>query len=603
MSSDTPLSNGNRSETENAVGGDPAEHVQRETSESSAAHESPEQNEQNEQNDSAASSEQTDATESTGAAESGATPTTPSSAASEARAAEPPAAPPGSTAEAATPVPAEPASAEPAPAEPAPAEAGAGAAEAGAASSKPKLAPQQVETARAIPSLSPDEPARSESGSSDASGATPAPPPPPRQPIEIPRDADLDADLEAEIAAAMSGQLASSEAEAAQPAAGEPADDTTLEPGARLKATVQSVDAENVFFDLGVRSPGVIQIRQFETAKPPEVGHQMDVVVERVDSEDGLIVLALPRGKRRVGGNWDAVAVGQVVDCLVNKTNKGGLEVSISNLRGFLPAGQVDLGYVSDLEQYVGQKLTVQVTEVNPRKRNLVVSRRKLLEAERQDAQQDFWDSVEVGQTFSGRVKTIKDYGAFVDLGAVDGFLHIGEISWSRIGHPRDVLEEGQTVDVKVISLDPEKQRIGLGMRQLSQDPWNLAGEKYAAGKAVHGRVTRTAAFGAFVELEPGIEGLVHISELDYRRVNRVTDVLNVGQTVELQVLEVDTDRKRISLSLKALKPKPETAQQRPAREDVPESEPYERKRRGPLKGGMGGAGRGGLFGDPKDYE
>jgi small subunit ribosomal protein S1 len=254
------------------------------------------------------------------------------------------------------------------------------------------------------------------------------------------------------------------------------------------------------------------------------------------------------------------------------------------------------------LEPYVGQKLTVQVMEVNPRKRNLVVSRRACLEAERKEAADQLWQTLEVGQRRAGRVKTMKDYGAFIDIGGADGFLHIGEISWQRIRHPGDALREGQEVEVSIIGLDPEKKKISLGMRQLMQNPWVAAAEKYCMGSGVSGTVTRTTEFGAFIQLEPGIEGLVHISELDHKRVKRVTDVLQVGQTVEAQVLEADPVRRRISLSLKACKPAPEA----PKDEDFAPSkgQSYERKRKSDLKGGTGAATTGGgLFGDPRNYK
>jgi small subunit ribosomal protein S1 len=274
---------------------------------------------------------------------------------------------------------------------------------------------------------------------------------------------------------------------------------------------------------------------------------------------------------------------------------------------GFLPASQVDMHYVSDLEKYVGEKLTVKITEANRAKRNLIVSRRAYLQEERDASAQDIWGNLEVGQAKKGVVKTLKDYGAFIDIGGVDGFLHIGEMSWNRIRHPSDLLSEGQEVDVQILTLDRDRNRIGLGMRQLSQNPWDSATSKYAQGTAVSGKVTRTTDFGAFVELEPGVEGLVHISELDYRRVNKVTDMLNVGDEPELQVLEVDLGRKRISLSLKALKEKPPELDKKPEKksdEDLAPSagEGYSRKRKGPLKGGTGGSEGGGLFGNPGDF-
>ena len=310
--------------------------------------------------------------------------------------------------------------------------------------------------------------------------------------------------------------------------------------------------------------------------------------------DEGLIHLNLPKGVRRIAGNWESLAKGQIVDCLVNRTNKGGLEVTVSGLRAFLPSSQVELGFISDLNPYVGQKLRVEVMEVNPRKRNLVVSRRAFLQIERQEAEEKFWQTVEVGQTFTGRVKTIKDYGAFVDLGGVDGFLHIGEMSWHRLKHPSEIVKEGQTVDVKVLSLDGEKKKIGLGMKQLVQNPWTTAAERFPANSAVTGTVTRIADFGAFVELEPGLEGLIHVSELDHKRVRHPSDVLKVHQVVTAQVLEVDVERKRVGLSLKALLARPE---EKKAEEEHPPAEALQRRRKGPLKGGTGSVAPGGFSG------
>ena len=425
-----------------------------------------------------------------------------------------------------------------------------------------------------------------------------------------PEQVDLDASLEAELEAAMADQLTAApeenSGEAAQDHHGEPLpqSEEQLESGTRLKAKVQSVTEENVFCDVGYRSPGVLPSRQFPTGKRPSVGEEFLVHVEKFDPENSVILLNLPKTTRRPKGNWEDLAVGQIVECFVNRTNKGGLEVTISNLRGFLPASQVDLGFVSSLDTYVGQKLAVQVTEVNPAKRNLVVSRRAVVVAERKELAQGFWEKVEVGQQFQGRVKTIKDYGAFIDLGGVDGFLHVGEMSWTRIKHPSEVVQEGQPVDVVILSLDREKEKIGLGMRQLAQNPWVSAVDKYPVGRTVSGKVSRTTDFGAFIELEPGVEGLVHISELDHRRVKKVTDVLTVGQDVQIEVLEVAPDRQRISLSLKALKAKPE-APEKPKDEDLApgKGQAYERKRKEPLRGGTGGNGLGGgLFGNPTDF-
>ncbi len=423
--------------------------------------------------------------------------------------------------------------------------------------------------------------------------------------IEVPPPIQqLDAALAAEIDAAMASSdlsestpVASTAVEAEGEHAEKPAEEA-LESGHHLTGRIQSIHGDGVLLDLGYRSAGLVPLRQFVSGKKPEVGQRIEVLVDRIAPDEGLIYLNLPRGLRRIAGNWDQLSKGQIVECIVNRTNKGGLEVTVSGLRAFLPSSQVELGFVSDLEQYVGQKLRVEVVEVNPKKRNLVVSRRAYLQVERKEAEGAFWQTAQVDQTFTGKVKTVKDYGVFVDLGAVDGFLHIGEMSWHRLKHPSELVKEGQTVDVKILSLDPEKKKIGLGMKQLVQNPWTTAAEKYAANTAVTGRVTRIADFGAFVELEPGLEGLIHVSELDHKRVRHASDVLKPNQVVTAQVLEIDPERKRISLSLKALQAKPEE----PKPVEEPPAEAFQRKRKGPLRGGTGSGTPGGLFGNPSDY-
>jgi len=421
--------------------------------------------------------------------------------------------------------------------------------------------------------------------------------------IEIPAVDDLDSSLEEEISAAMSGDTTVPvTVNSGEPAAEGEASAKEVSSGSKVKATVQAIHGGEVFLDAGLRQNVVLQLTQFPEGKHPSVGDQLDVIIDAEDS-DGLIRGRIPRARHRAGGNWESLAVGQVVDCHVTAVNKGGLQVTVSNLRAFMPASQVELGFAGNMEQYVGQKMTVQITEVNPKKRNLVVSRRALLQAERSEGEGEFWAKVEVGQDYTGTVKTLKDYGAFVNIGPVDGFLHIGEISWSRINHPKDVLAEGQQVDVKVLKLDPEKKRISLGMKQLAQNPWASAAERYAQGRTVTGTVTRIAEFGAFVELEAGLEGMVHISELAWRRVGSVGEILKVGESRDFQVVEVDSKRKRVSLSVKALEKRPETARPDRAEEAPSASEEPRKPRNQNLRGGTGtnGGGRG-LFGNPSDF-
>ncbi len=493
----------------------------------------------------------------------------------------------------------------------------------GSAKAVPNLQAGDVQSASAPPHVEQKEGEQAPQEKKDPSAEVV----PPQKPVDIPKADELDQDLESQISSAMSSSTSEptanvpetpstaaegtdSEAVAAKPSEEvAPKSEEELQPRQKLKAKVQSISDDDVFVDVGLRSPGVVSLRQFDKNKPPEAGQELTVSVDRYDAENGLIHVSLPRGKRKVGADWSAVEVGQLVDATVTKSNKGGLEVNISSLRGFLPASQVDLQYVSDLEPFVGQKLTVKVMEVNPAKRNLIVSRREYLKIEREEQEKELWEKLALGQTFSGTIKTIKDYGAFVDIGGADGFLHIGEISWTRIRHPSDVLKEGQQCEVQVISLDADRKRIGLGMKQLKRNPWETVESTYPTDSTVTGRVTRVTDFGAFVELEPGVEGLVHISELDHRRVNRVGDVLKEGDSSEFKVLEVDPNKKRISLSLKALKEVPEEFKKKTDEEMAPSGDqPYKRQRKGPLKGGYApkGGGKqssgGGLFGNPDDF-
>ncbi len=474
----------------------------------------------------------------------------------------------------------------------------------------PASAPAQEQptaaAAAASSSPAPAAPPEAQSGAeaeTPAAESSPEPPPVRREAVEIPAAEELDADLESQIAAAMAPDQVQAPQTVTESEEGETpvtVSDETLTSGTKLKGRVQQVDAENVFVDLNLRMTGVVPLRQFEAKQVPEAGQELSVVVETVDETEGVIVCNIPRGRSKISGDWNSVSPGQVVDCQVTKTNKGGLEVTVGNLRGFIPASQVDLGFVSNLEQFVGQKFAARVTEVKPARRRLVLSRRSLLAEERAALEAQAMDELKPGLTLTGTVKTIKDYGAFIDLGGVDGFLHIGQISWRRIKHPSEELTEGQSVNVKVLNVDKEKKRISLGLRQLEQNPWTLAESKYAKGSEITGKVTRTEGFGAFVELEPGVEGLIHISELDHKRVGRVEDVVKVGESVNAKVLEVDPKKKRVSLSLKALKNKPTP----PRDEDLApgKGETYQRQRKGDLRGGIGGDTPGGLFGDPRKF-
>lgn len=323
----------------------------------------------------------------------------------------------------------------------------------------------------------------------------------------------------------------------------------------KIKGRIVSLHNEFVFVDLGNRNEGVIPLKQF--TKPPEVGGEVEATVQRFDAEEGLYELGLSGAAASVG-NWSDVAEGMLVDVRVTGHNKGGLECEVNNLRGFIPAGQASLYRIEDLSTLVGERFTCVITEANPERRNLVLSRRAVLEREQAESKQKLLEELQPGEIREGVVRNIRDFGAFVDLGGVDGLLHVGKLSWARVKHPSDLLEVGQKVRVIVERIDPNTHKISLGMRDLFENPWNKVAATYPTRTTIRGRVTKIMEFGAFVELEPGIEGLVHISELSHKRVFRVSDVVKEGDEIEAQIVSVDQDAQRISLSMKALQARPE---------------------------------------------
>jgi ribosomal protein S1 len=399
----------------------------------------------------------------------------------------------------------------------------------------------------------------------------------------------LPPELELEVIEALGGM---SVAEVIEPS-GEPAKE--IEPDSRVHGKVASVHRDDVFVDLGGRNQGVLSLRQFAT--PPELGTMIEVNVNRFDAEEGLYQLSLPGGAVDVA-DWSQVSEGMVVEARVTGHNKGGLECEVSHLRGFIPAGQLSLFRVEDLSQFVGQALHCVVTEVNPERRNLVLSRRAMLERDRAEAKTKLMSELAEGQVREGVVRSLQDYGAFIDLGGVDGLLHVSQLSWQRVKHPAEVLEVGQPIKVKIRKIDTETGKISLAFRDLTENPWTTAGGKYPVTSTHEGVVSKIMDFGAFIELEPGIEGLVHISELSHGRVFRVRDVVSEGQDVEVKVLSVDAEQQRISLSMKALQARPESkkAGPEPAEEEAPPPLPQP-TRKTPLKGGIGRSSGGEQFG------
>ncbi len=411
----------------------------------------------------------------------------------------------------------------------------------------------------------------------------------PNQPVSLKRqwDADLEAELEAALEGFDSSSLNSTGARtraADREHAPKDARGQEGKPGPR-KGKVVAVRGKSVFVDLAAKSEGVVPIEQFKDAIPA-VGDMIDVVVDHFDTDEGLLILSLKGAA--VEANWENVHKGMIVEARVTKTNKGGLDVEVNGIRGFLPIGQIDINRVEDAAIYVNQKLRVVVTEANQREKNLVVSRRELLEQERAEQKEKTWATLEEGQTRHGVVRSVKDFGAFVDLGGVDGLLHVGEMSWVRVSDASSLIKVGQEVDVKVLRIDRETRKVSLGLKQLTPNPWDRIEERLARGMTVKGKVTRLMDFGAFVELEPGIEGLVHISELSPNRVRRVADIVKPEQEVEVRILKIEPEVKKIALSLRPL-PTPTAPEPEEEEEDEDDTPPVPRpERKVPLKGGLG---------------
>lgn len=425
---------------------------------------------------------------------------------------------------------------------------------------------------------------------------------PPAKRVAVPNLRNgLDDDLEADFAAAVEGLAIDDmlDAQAALRA------DAPIDPGSRVKGVVISIGPDTAFLDLGGRRQGAMKLAGFleRGDEIPEPGQVVEVNVGGRNEEDGLYDVA-PGNRAVTVEDWSQLEAGMVVEARVTAANKGGLECEVAGLRGFMPASLVSTWRVENLEEMVGQTLETLVTEIVPAARRLVLSRRAVIEKQAAEAKSKMLETLEPGAEFDGIVRNVREFGAFVDIGnGVEGLVHVSELSWERVANAADILQAGQKVRVIVKKVDQETGKIALSARDLIESPWKRAGEKYHTGATVRGTVTRIAQFGAFVKLEPGIEGLVHISELATRRIRSVADVVKEGEQVECRVLSIDPDGQKLSLSIKALAPPPA---ERADRASAPETEadaepevppPPPKKRTTPLKGGVGGDSEGVRFG------
>ncbi len=335
----------------------------------------------------------------------------------------------------------------------------------------------------------------------------------------------------------------------------------SLEEGQIVKGRVVSVDENGALVDVGAKSEGLIPASELQRkgafATPPlSPGDEIMVYVQSSDPGDGTLRLSKRRADEEAA--WqkieEAFSQGTILEAPVVQEVKGGLVVDIG-LRGFVPASQVERGYVNDLSKYVQKNLRMKVLELDRAKNRVVLSQRVVLEEEHEKLCADTWATIAEGQVRRGVVKGITDFGVFVDLGGVDGLLHISELSWGRVKHPSEVVHEGEEIEVKVLRVDKEKGKISLGRKQVLPDPWETAEAKYPVGSVLEGQVTRTAPFGAFVQLEPGVEGLVHISEVSDRHISKPEEAVNSGDRVNVRVLRVRQDERRISLSIRQAEP------------------------------------------------
>ena len=334
-------------------------------------------------------------------------------------------------------------------------------------------------------------------------------------------------------------------------------------PGSIIKGTVVAINKDNVIVDAGLKSESVISIDQFKNTSGEieiNVGDEIDVALDATDDGFGETILSREKAKRHEA--WQVLEKAyeekETVIGVINGKVKGGFTVEVSNIRAFLPGSLVDVRPVRDTAHLEGKDLEFKVIKLDQKRNNVVVSRRAVIENESSEERDQLLESLQEGQEVKGIVKNLTDYGAFVDLGGIDGLLHITDMAWKRVKHPSEIVNVGDEIQVKVLKFDRERTRVSLGMKQLGEDPWVAIANRYPEGSKLSGRVTNLTDYGCFVEIQEGVEGLVHVSEMDWTNKNiHPSKVVNLGDTVEVMVLEIDEERRRISLGLKQCIPNP----------------------------------------------
>ena len=335
----------------------------------------------------------------------------------------------------------------------------------------------------------------------------------------------------------------------------------TLNTGDKVTGTVVAITPTEIQVELGIKYPGYIPLSELSddpTVKPEDVvkvGDEIESIVMLVSDRDCLVKLSKKR--LDVNKNWEmveaAVEDGTVMEGIVTEDNKGGVVVSVKGIRVFVPASQTGLPRETPMSTLLKQKVRLVITEVNRARRRVVGSISKVTRAERAAAAEKVWNEIEVGKHYTGTVKSLTSYGAFVDIGGVDGMVHISELSWSRIKHPSEVVKVGDTVEVYVIAFDKDKKKISLGMKDHSQDPWTVFTSTYQEGDVANVRIVKLMTFGAFAEIVPGVDGLIHISQIADHRIEKPGDVLAEGDKVDVKITAIDMENQKVSLSIRAL--------------------------------------------------
>ncbi len=369
---------------------------------------------------------------------------------------------------------------------------------------------------------------------------------------------DVGVDLEAEIGAMFGDAM---QDESALGTLVERNSTEDLVPGAILKGRIIGRAGDDVVVDVGLKSEGVIAVNEWDDRSAIDIGDEVDVFLENIESDSGIIELSKRKADRIL--NWNRIVEtneeGDMVSGRVMRKIKGGLLVDIG-VPVFLPASQVDIRRPGDIGEYIGRDIDAKILKIDTDRRNIVISRRKLIEEKRGAAKEKLMAEIAIGQVRKGTVKNIADFGAFVDLGGIDGLLHITDMSWDRIGHPSELVKIDEEIEIKILNIDLEKEKIALGLKQLKPSPWENIEDRYPINEKVQGEVVNIMNYGAFVKLEPGVEGLVHISEMSWtRRINHPSELLSVGDMIDVVVLDVNKDKQEISLGIKQTEVNPWT--------------------------------------------